>query len=53
MFLKKLLHYLNPLTVFNRGNPDPSLRFMHGVNRISLMLFLVGVVVMVARAISR
>ncbi len=53
MFLKRLLHYLNPLTLFGRSNPDPSLRFMHGVNRISLLLFMAGVIVMVVRAMSR
>jgi hypothetical protein len=53
MFLKQLLHYLNPLTLFRRSGHDPSLRFMHGINRISILLFLAAVVVMVVRAMNR
>lgn len=53
MFLKRVLYYLNPITLFGRSNPDPSLRFMHGINRISILLFLAGVIVMVVRAMNR
>ncbi|MBK7384322.1 MAG: hypothetical protein IPP83_07815 [Flavobacteriales bacterium] len=53
MFLKRVLHYLNPMTLFGRSNPDSSLRFMHGVNRISFFGFLFCVVVMVVRACGR
>ncbi len=53
MFLKRLLHYLDPRTWFGRSNPDPSLRFMHGVNRISLLMFLFCVIVMIVRALDR
>ncbi len=53
MFLKRLLYYLNPATLFGKGDPNSSLRFMHGINRISIFLFLFCVVVMVLRAMSR
>lgn len=53
MFLKRLLYYLNPATLFGKSNPDSSLRFMHGINRISILLFLVCIAVMVVRALSK
>lgn len=53
MFFKRVLHYLNPVTFFRRGDRDPSLRFMHGVNRISLLVFLICIIVMVVRALNR
>lgn len=53
MFLKRILHYLNPATLFGKSDPDPSLRFMHGVNRISVFVFLFCVVVMIARGCTR
>jgi hypothetical protein len=50
MFLKKVLYYLNPLNLFHRDkNVDTSLRMMHGVNKISFLLFLIGLVVMTVR----
>lgn len=53
MFLKRLLYYLNPASLFGKTNENSSLRFMHGINRISILLFLAGVVVMVFRAMNR
>lgn len=53
MFFKRILHYLDPTTLFGRSNPNPSLRFMHGVNRISFFLFLFCIIVMVVRACTR
>ena len=53
MFLKRLLYYLNPLTLFGKSSSDLSLRFMHGINRISVFVFLFCVVVMVVRGCSR
>lgn len=53
MFLKRLLYYLNPATLFGKGTPDFNLRFMHGINRISILLFLVCIVVMVVRALMK
>lgn len=53
MFLKRLFYYLNPATLFGEPNPDLSVRFMHGINRISILLFLACVVVMVVRSLLR
>ena len=53
MFFQRVLNYLNPANIFGRSNSDPSLRFMHGVNRISLLMFLGCVIVMVIRALTR
>jgi hypothetical protein len=53
MFLKRIAYYLNPATLFGKSSGNSSLRFMHGINRISILLFLFGLVVMVARAMSR
>ena len=48
-----LLHYLNPATLLGPSSGNGSLRFMHGINRISILLFLLGIAVMVYRAMAR
>jgi len=53
MFLKRILHYLNPATLFGKGDPNLNLRFMHGINRISISLFLFCLVVMLVRGCAR
>lgn len=53
MFLKRVLYYLDPRTLFGKASGNSSLRFMHGINRISILLFLFCVVVMIIRAVSR
>ncbi len=53
MFLRRCLHYLNPATLFGKRDPNLSLRFMHGINRISIFVFLVCVVIMVVRACGK
>ncbi|MFT3885455.1 MAG: hypothetical protein QM724_08510 [Flavobacteriales bacterium] len=53
MFLKRLLYYLNPATLFGKGNANVNLRFMHGINRISILVFLVCLTVMALRACLR
>jgi hypothetical protein len=53
MFLKKVLYYLNPLNLFKREKADINLRFMHGINKISFLMFLVCVVVLLVRYFSR
>ena len=47
--LKRLLYYLDPRTLIGRGNSNASLRFMHGINRISIFLFLFCLIVMLVR----
>ena len=54
MFLKKVLYYLNPLNLFHRDeNVDTSLRMMHGVNKLSIWMFLFCLVVLAIRWIGR
>lgn len=53
MLLKKLLYYINPRNLFRREDADVNLRFMHGINKISILVFLACVVVMVIRMIGR
>jgi hypothetical protein len=53
MFLKRILYYLNPATLFGKRDPNVNLRFMHGINRISFFMFLICIVVLVVRACLR
>jgi len=53
MFWKRVLYYLNPVTLFKKPDPNLSLRFMHGINRITVFVFLCCIVVMVVRACNR
>ena len=53
MFLKRILYYLNPATLFGKASENVNLRFMHGINRISILLFLVCLVIMLVRALAR
>ncbi|HRN35571.1 MAG TPA: hypothetical protein PLV70_01390 [Flavobacteriales bacterium] len=50
---KRLLHYLNPATLFAKSGQPRNVRYMNGVNRISIFLFLLCVAVMVVRACTR
>lgn len=51
MFWKRLLYYLNPLTLFQKpeNNPGINVKLMHGINRISIFMFLVGLVVVLIK----
>jgi len=53
MLLKRILYYLNPLNLFRREKVDLNLRFMHGINKISILVFVICIAVMVIRWISR
>ena len=53
MFLKRVLYYLDPRTLFGKRDPNVNLRFMHGINRISFFMFLICVVVLVVRGCTR
>lgn len=53
MFLKKFLNYLNPATFFKKGKDNVNLRMMHGINRISIFMFLICVIVLVTRYFMR
>lgn len=53
MFLKRILYYLNPASLFSKTDNNTNLRFMHGINRISIFVFLACMVVLVLRAFLR
>ncbi|MCG9910247.1 MAG: hypothetical protein MH137_03015 [Flavobacteriales bacterium] len=46
--INKLLYYLNPFTLFAKRDEKESfnLRFMHGINRISVFMFIIGLVIL-------
>ena len=52
MIFKKILHYLNPATLFKKGNANFNLRMMHGINRISIFVFLICLVIMLIKYLS-
>lgn len=51
---RKIFGYLN---LFKKKDPDApdslNLKFMHGINRISIFMFLGAVIVMIVRACTR
>jgi hypothetical protein len=49
MIFKKLVFYINPLNWFKKSSTDVNLNFMHGINKISLILFFVALIVMLVR----
>jgi hypothetical protein len=53
MILKKILYYLNPMNLFKKEKVDLNLRFMHGINKISILMFVICLVVLIVRWISR
>lgn len=53
MLLKKIAHYLNPASMFKKGSGNFNLRMMHGINRISIFIFLICIVIMLIRWLSR
>lgn len=55
MLLKKFLHYLDIRTLFQKSDQpkNMNLKFMHGMNRISILMFLVCLIVMLVRYLSR
>lgn len=48
LMINKLLYYLNPFTLFAKRDEKESfnLRFMHGINRISVFMFIIGLVIL-------
>ena len=54
MFFQKVLYYLNPLNLFHRKEGEGvNLRVMHGINKISFLVFMLCLVVMAIRWINR
>lgn len=53
MFFKRILYYLNPATLFGKSDPNVNVRMMHGINRISILMFLACLVVLVVKSCAR
>jgi hypothetical protein len=55
MILKKILYYIDVRTLFknDKNKRNASVRFMNGMNRISIFMFLFAVIVLVIRYLSR
>lgn len=49
MFWKRILKYLDIRTLFQKGNGDFNLRMMHGINRISIFMFIICLIVLLCR----
>lgn len=51
MFWKRILKYLDPRTLFQKAEPNSNIniRMMHGINRISIFMFLVCLIVLLFR----
>jgi hypothetical protein len=49
MFIKRILTYLNPATLFQKSDQNLNTRMMHGINRISIFMFLICLVVLVIK----
>ncbi|MEQ8323737.1 MAG: hypothetical protein RIC15_01260 [Vicingaceae bacterium] len=48
--LRKILSYLDIRTMFRKTDrPNINLRMMHGMNRISILMFLICVVMLLVR----
>lgn len=55
-FWRKLLYYVNFTTLFkknDKGKNNMNLKIMHGINRLSLLLFIVCLIVIILRFILR
>ena len=50
--LQKILYYINPFNFFKKEqSSDLNLRMMHGINKISLLLFLITIIILIIRRI--
>ncbi|MEM7162309.1 MAG: DUF6728 family protein [Bacteroidota bacterium] len=58
-FFKRIIYYLNPATFFSKKNSDDpqkenvNLKMMHGVNRLSIFMFLFCMIVLIYRLFLR
>lgn len=52
MFWKKIFYYINPLTLFGERKErtdNTNLKMMHGINRLSILMFLACIVIMLIK----
>ncbi len=50
--LKKIVAYLDIRTMFSKKNVNFNLRMMHGMNRISIFMFFIAVIMLLVKALS-
>jgi len=53
MLLKKILYYLNPKNYFNREKGDLNIRAMHSINKISIFMFVIALMVLLTRWLTK
>ena len=51
--LAKIKYYINPMNLLRKEEGDSYLKTMHSINKISVLMFLICVIVLVIRAINR
>lgn len=50
MLWKKIIYYINPLNLFKKEEgAELNLRMMHGINKISFLMFLVCLIYLIFR----
>ena len=53
-FLQKILHYANPLNLCRKSEGEGvNLRVMHGINKVSMTMFLLCVIYLLIRTLSK
>lgn len=52
MFIRRIITYLNPATIFKKSEHNFNTRMMHGINRISIFMFLICLIVMLVKFIG-
>lgn len=53
-FFQKILHYANPLNLFRKSEGEGvNLRVMHGINKVSMTMFLFCLLYLLIRNFSR
>lgn len=53
MFLRKVLYYINPLNLFKKEEgAELNLRMMHGINKISFLMFMICLIYLMFRWFS-
>ncbi|MCC6600997.1 MAG: hypothetical protein IT223_10035 [Crocinitomicaceae bacterium] len=53
MLLRKFLYYLNPLNLFRKEDVNINLRLMGGINKITILMFIICLIVIAVRWITR
>ena len=52
--LRKILHYANPLNLFRKSEGEGvNLRVMHSINKVSMTLFLLCLIYLMIRTLTR